>query len=179
MKNHLPSFYVMVPKVHWYIIDPHLGPPMGSNWPQSAKKGKTYWHFIETILSGNVQTFYAYSHSSFGILLNFLIAEKIEKFLQIFFLEIFKLDFRIPGKILNGFLVQHIFWCLVTSMIPRGVTEVTKHQKMNCIKIPLKILPGIRKSNLKISRTRFRKNFLVCSVIRKFNKIPKMGCEYA
>ena len=42
---------------------------------------------------------------------NFLTAEKTEKFLPISFLEIFKLDFQIPGKILSGILVQHLIWC--------------------------------------------------------------------
>ena len=46
-----------------------------------------------------------------------------------------------------------------------------KHQNMCCTKIPLKILPGIWKSFLKISQTKIGKNFSVFSVIMKFWKM--------
>ena len=55
----------MVPKVHSYKFDPHLDPPMGSRWPQSAKNEKNAEHSIETILGGKVQGFYASSHPNF------------------------------------------------------------------------------------------------------------------
>ena len=82
-------------------------------------------HSIETILGGKVILFNTYSDPIFGIFRNFLITEKTEKFLWILFLEIFKLDFRIPGKILSRFLVQNISWRLVTSVTPLGVMGVT------------------------------------------------------
>ena len=91
---------------------------MGVQVAPNFQKRKNSGHCIETILGGKVLRFYAYSHPIFGILFNFLIAEKTEKFLQIFFLEIFQLDFLIPGKFLSGFLVQHTFWCLVTLVTP-------------------------------------------------------------
>ena len=129
------------------MIKPLWDPIWGSSCPQSAKNGKTTWHCIETILSGKVLRFNTYSHPNFGISLNSLLTEKTEKFLWILFLEIFKLDFRIPGKILSGFLVHYIFWRLVTSVTPLGVMGVTKHQNMCRTKNPLKIFPGIRKSS--------------------------------
>ena len=49
-----------------------------------------------------------FSHGKLKIFQNFLTTEKTEKFLQISFLEIFKHDFQIPGKILSGILVQHL-----------------------------------------------------------------------
>ena len=64
-------------------------------------------HSIKTILGRKVNLFNTYSDPIFGIFRNFLITEKTEKFFRIFFLEILKLDFRIPGKFLNGILVQH------------------------------------------------------------------------
>ena len=91
---------------------------MGVQVAPMFQKWKNYGQYFETILGGNVLRFYAYSHPIFGILFNSLIAEKIEKFLRIFFLEIFQLDFLIPGKFLSGFLVLHTFWCLVTLVTP-------------------------------------------------------------
>ena len=44
----------------------------------------------------------------------FKITEKTEKFLPIFVIEFFKLDFWIPGKILCEILVRTVFGCLVT-----------------------------------------------------------------
>ena len=93
---------------------------MGVQVAPKFQKWKNSGHLIETIIGGKAQTFYAYSHPIFGILFNSLITEKTEKFLQIFYLEIFKIDFRIPGKFLSGFLVRYTFWCLVTPMTPRG-----------------------------------------------------------
>ena len=83
---------------------------MGVQVASMFKKWKFYGQYFETILGGNVLRFYAYSHPIFEILYNFLITEKTEKFLQILILEIFKLDFHIPGKILSGFLMRHTFW---------------------------------------------------------------------
>ena len=40
--------------------------------------------------------------------------------MQIFNFENFKLDFRIPGKILSGILVRLSFGCLVTSVTSLG-----------------------------------------------------------
>ena len=71
----------MVPKVHLHMIDPHLDPPMGSRWSQSAKKGKIMAHSIKTILGRKVNLFNTYSDPIFGIFRNFLITEKTEKFL--------------------------------------------------------------------------------------------------
>ena len=93
---------------------------MGVQVAPMFQKWKNYGQYFETILGGKVLRFYASSHPIFGILFNFLITEKTEKFLQILILKIFKLDFQIPGKILSGFLVRHTFWCLVTPMTPRG-----------------------------------------------------------
>ena len=98
---------------------------MGVQVAPMFQKWKNYGQYFETILGGNVLRFYAYSHPIFEILYNFLITEKTEKFLWILFLEIFKLDFRIPGKILSRFLVQNISWRLVTSVTPLGVMGVT------------------------------------------------------
>ena len=83
---------------------------MGVQVAPMFQKWKNYGQYFETILGGNVLRFYASSHPIFGILFNFLITEKTEKFLQILFLEIFKLDFQIPGKILSEFLMRHTFW---------------------------------------------------------------------
>ena len=83
---------------------------MGVQVAPMFQKWKNYGQYFETILGGNVLRFYAYSHPIFEILYNFLITEKTEKFLQILFLEIFKLDFQIPGKILSEFLMRHTFW---------------------------------------------------------------------
>ena len=91
---------------------------MGVQVASIFQKWKNYGQYFETILGGNVLRFYASSHPIFGILFNFLITEKTEKFLQIFFLEIFQLNFLITGKFLSGFLVQHTFWCLVTLVTP-------------------------------------------------------------
>ena len=71
---------------------------MGVQVAPKFQKWKNSGHFIETILGGKAQRFYAYSHPVFGILFNSLITEKTEKFSQIRILEIFKRDFQIPGK---------------------------------------------------------------------------------
>ena len=63
----------------------------------------------ESILGRKDWGLYVFSHGKLKIFQNFLITEKTEKFLSIFVLEIFKLDFRIPSKILSGILVQHMF----------------------------------------------------------------------
>ena len=103
---------------------------MGDQLTQKFQKWKNQPDCTEMKLDGKVPGFYANWYPILEISENSLITEKTEKFLPILFLEIFKLDFQIPGKILSGFLVQHMFWCLVTPMTPRGVTEITKHQKM-------------------------------------------------
>ena len=141
----------MVPKVHLYMNDPIQTPLWGYMGVQSSIKRGIVKHCIETIMGGNSQGFYVISHTKFKIFLNSLITEKTENFLQIYFLEILKLDFPIPGQILSGNLVQHIFQCLVTSVTPQGVMGVTKHQNMCRTKNSLKILPGIGKSSFKIS----------------------------
>ena len=99
---------------------------MGVQVALNFKKWKNSGHYIETLLGGKVQIFYAYSHPIFGILFNFLITKKTE-FFACSFQEIFKLYFRIPGKFLSGFLVRHIFWCKVfsDSHDPKGVSKVT------------------------------------------------------
>ena len=62
--------------------------------------------------------------------------------LKIIFLEIFLLDVWIPGVILNGFLVRHMFCCLVIPHEPwpatMGITWVTFNTR-KCVtpKIPL------------------------------------------
>ena len=45
----------------------------------------------------------------------------------------------------------YVFWMFCDLHWPLEVTEVTKHPKMHCTKISLKILPGIQKSCLWIS----------------------------
>ena len=83
---------------------------MGLHGGQNLQKKKiNVEHCIETILGGKSWGFYVTSHTKFKIFLNSLRTEKTENFLQIYFLEIFKLDFLIPSQILSGNLVQHIF----------------------------------------------------------------------
>ena len=72
-----------------------------------------------------IRDFMQFHKTNSNIFQNFILTEKTEKFLLILILEIFKLDFRIPGKILSGFLVHYIFWRLVTSVTPLGVMGVT------------------------------------------------------
>ena len=69
-----------------------------------AKKGA---HFYETILGGKYSKLIVLSNSESSFCQYFLVTEKTEKFLQILILEIFKLDFWIPGNILSGILVRH------------------------------------------------------------------------
>ena len=90
---------VLVPKVHLYIYDcPHLDPSMGVQVTPKFQKWLNLGRLlVYTILGGKVR-----------ILQQFFVTEK---FLRIIFLEILKLDFQIPGKILSGFLVRNIFWC--------------------------------------------------------------------
>ena len=52
---------------------PHFDP--GPKFPKMDKFGN-FIETIETLLGGKVQKFYAYSHSIFEILLNFLITVK-------------------------------------------------------------------------------------------------------
>ena len=73
-----------------------------------AKKGA---HFYETILGGKYSKLIVLSNSESSFCQYFLVTEKTEKFLQILILEIFKLDFQIPGKILSEILVQHSLGC--------------------------------------------------------------------
>ena len=54
----------------------------------------------------------------------FIMTEKTENFLPIFVREIFKIDFQIPGKILSGILVQHMFWCLKRGLERGGQLHV-------------------------------------------------------
>ena len=82
---------------------------MGLHGGQNLQKKINVEHCIETILGGKSWGFYVTSHTKFKIFLNSLRTEKTENFLQIYFLEIFKLDFLIPSQILSGNLVQHIF----------------------------------------------------------------------
>ena len=56
----------------------------------------------------------------------FKITDKTEKFLPIFVIEIFKLDFWIPGKILSEILVRTISGCLLTLKSTSVVTEVSR-----------------------------------------------------
>ena len=73
---------------------------MGIQVAQKFQKWKNSGHFIETILGGKAQRFYAYSHPVFGILFNSLITEKTEKFSQIRILQIFNHNFQIPRPFL-------------------------------------------------------------------------------
>ena len=82
-----------------------MGSQSSKNW-QNGKKGA---HFYETILGGKYSKLIVLSNSESSFCQYFLVTEKTEKFLQILILEIFKLDFWIPGKILSGFLVRHMF----------------------------------------------------------------------
>ena len=91
-------------------------------------------------------------------------------------------------NLIFGFLVKFWgkFWCDMIWLFidrkwpPRGVTEVTKHPKLSRTKIPLKILPGIRKSNLIFSKLKNCKKFSVYSKTRPlgslnfFSKILKI-----
>ena len=91
-------------------------------------------------------------------------------------------------NLIFGFLVKFWvkFWCDMIWLFidrkwpPRGVTEVTKHPKLSRTKIPLKILPGIRKSSLKFSKLKNCKKFSVYSKTRLmgslnfFSKISKI-----
>ena len=91
-------------------------------------------------------------------------------------------------NLIFGFLVKFWvkFWCDMIWLFidrkwpPRGVTEVTKHPKLSRTKIPLKILPGIRKSSLNFSKLKNCKKFSVYSKTRKmgslnfFSKISKI-----
>ena len=59
-----------------------------------------------------IRDFMYFHKTNSTIFQNFILTEKTEKFLPIFIQEFFKIDFRIPGKILSGILVQHMFWYL-------------------------------------------------------------------
>ena len=82
---------------------------MGVQVTPKYQKYKNQTDFIDMALGGNLLGFYANWYPILEISENSLITEKTEKFLLILFLEIFLLDFRIPGKILSGFLVLHVF----------------------------------------------------------------------
>ena len=98
-----------------------LRPPLiGVQVAPKFQKWKNCWHFIEMVLGGIVLVLFAHWRLYLGIGLYSLIAEKTENFYPILFLGIFKLDFRIPGPILSGILLQYMSWCLVTPMTPRG-----------------------------------------------------------
>ena len=56
-----------------------------------------------------IRDFMYFQKTNSNIFQNFILTEKTEKFLPIFIQEFFKIDFRIPGKILSGILVQHMF----------------------------------------------------------------------
>ena len=77
-------------------------------------------HTIVAIMGEKDKDFYAFSYNKLNIFQKFHITEITEKILRIFILEFFKYDFQIPGKILSEILVRHMFWCLVTYLIPRG-----------------------------------------------------------
>ena len=67
-----------------------------------------FWgHCIKAIVYEKDKGFYAFSYTMLNIFQKFHIAEKTEKNLRIFNLEIFKYDFQIPGKILSEILVRH------------------------------------------------------------------------
>ena len=66
---------------------------------------QSYW--VEKI-----QDFMYFHMTNSNIFQNYILTEKTEKFLPILVQEIFEIDFRIPGKILSGILVQHMFWYL-------------------------------------------------------------------
>ena len=112
----------MVHKNHKYKIGPIWTPQCngGPVDPKVPKMKKKQPDWTEMKLDGKVPGFYAYWYPILVISENSLVTEKTEKFMPILFLGIFKLDFRIPGKILSGFLVRHMLWCLVTPKTPRG-----------------------------------------------------------
>ena len=91
------------------MIDPIWTP---TGWSICMKICKIRFHLADcnaTMLGGKDKGFYVFSHDKLKHFQKFIITEKTEKFLLIFVLEIFKIDFRIPGKILSGILVQHMF----------------------------------------------------------------------
>ena len=104
----------------WYlnyidIILTPFGPLYGATWgpkvPKTGKMAKKGAHFYETILGGKYSKLIVLSNSESSFCQYFLVTEKTEKFLQILILEILKLDFQIPGKILSEILVQHSLGC--------------------------------------------------------------------
>ena len=115
------SFYVMIPKVHWYTYDwPPYETPYGVQVvlkrPKMTPTGLIFWNHIR------------WKSPKISCLLNFQIQkigeipqnwENLEIWL-IFSLEIFKQDILISGTILSGNLVQSMFRCLVTSVTPYG-----------------------------------------------------------
>ena len=86
---------------------PLYGATGGSKVPKNGKMAKKGAHFYETILGGKYSKLIVLSNSESSFCQYFLVTEKTEKFLQILILEIFKLDFWIPGKILSGILLRH------------------------------------------------------------------------
>ena len=162
----------------WLHFDPFMGVQVTPKYQKCAKNeknGTLYWNQFRWKSHGNLCQLVSQTR-------NFLkfprrrVAEKTENILPILFLEIFKLDIRISGKILRGILMRHMFCCLVTPHDPLGVTKVTKHQNMSHTKIPLKILPEIWISSLKISKIKIGKIFSVFSATRELKKILSLGC---
>ena len=71
-----------------------------------------------------IRDFMYFHMTNSNIVQNFIMTEKTENFLPIFVREIFKIDFQIPGKILSGILVQHMFWCLKRGLERGGQLHV-------------------------------------------------------
>ena len=88
-----------------------FGPLYGATWGSKVSKNgkiaKKGAHFHETILGGKDSKLIVFSKSESSFCQYFLFAEKTETFLQILTIEIFKLNFWIPGKILSGILVRN------------------------------------------------------------------------
>ena len=84
---------------------------MGSKGVQNLKeRTKLYFFWLIALKSYWVEKigdfmYFDMTNPKFSKIIK--ITEKTEKFLPIFVIEIFKLDFWIPGKILSGILVLH------------------------------------------------------------------------
>ena len=96
----------------------------GSYVQKIVKLGFIWLTAMQPYRVEKIRDFMYFQMTNSNIFQNFIMTEKTEKFLPIFVWEIFKNDFQIPGKILSGILVQHMFWCLKKGLERGGQLHV-------------------------------------------------------
>ena len=106
-----------MPKVHWYMIDPHLDPPapygvqVVPKGPEMTPTGLIFWNHIWW-KSPKISCLLKLQIQKLGE-----IPQNWENW-EIFANFEFTHDILISGRILSENLVRHMSWCLATSVTP-------------------------------------------------------------